>query len=82
MRLESPQQGKSAEALKDGGVNSLVAKIEDVLCISMSFPDVGAPYGIKANGALITMEHPEHIYASLRIHEAAQLHLKKTQKKN
>jgi len=36
----------------------------------MDFPDVGSPYGVLANNSLITMEHPEHIYAALRIHHS------------
>ena len=74
VRTESPQQGKSAEALKEG-VDKLVAKIESSVNTSMNFPDVGAPYGIKGNGSLITMEHPEHFYVALRIHQAVQLYL-------
>ncbi len=74
VRTESPQQGKSAEALKEG-VDQLVAKIESSVNTSMNFPDVGAPYGIKGNGSLITMEHPEHFYVALRIHQAVQLYL-------
>ena len=74
VRTESPQQGKSAEALKEG-IDQLVAKIESAVNTSMNFPDVGAPYGIKGNGSLITMEHPEHFYVALRIHHAVQLYL-------
>ncbi len=42
----------------------------------MSFPDIGAPYGIKAANSLITMEHPEHLYVALRINQAIRDYLK------
>lgn len=74
VRAESTQQGVKAYGLKDG-LDAVVAKIEDVLGVSMAFPDVGAPYGVKANGALITMEHPEHVYVALRIHNAIRDYL-------
>lgn len=74
VRAESTQQGVKAYGLKDG-LAAVVAKIENALGISMDFPDVGAPYGVKANRALITMEHPEHIYVALRIHNAIRDYL-------
>ena len=74
VRAESTQQGVKAYGLKDG-LAAVVAKIENALGISMDFPDVGAPYGVKANRALITMEHPEHIYVALRIHDAIRDYL-------
>ncbi|SVE22782.1 uncharacterized protein METZ01_LOCUS475636, partial [marine metagenome] len=57
VRTESPQQGMSAEGLRNG-IDELVQKIENVVNTSMDFPDIGSPYGIVANGSLITMEHP------------------------
>ena len=66
VRKESPQQGRIASTLNEN-LDSLVKKIESHLKTSMNFPDVGAPYGIMANGSLIALEHPEHIYASLRL---------------
>ncbi|MBT6716887.1 MAG: putative sugar O-methyltransferase [Nitrospina sp.] len=69
VRNESPQQGRIAPTLNEN-LDSLVKNIESHLKISMNFPDVGAPYGILANGSLIAMEHPEHIYAALRLHHA------------
>lgn len=66
VRTESTQQGIKGHALQDG-LDAVVAKIEKSIGISMDFPDIGASYGIKANDSLITMEHPEHLYVSLRI---------------
>ncbi len=83
VRTESPQQGLIAEGLQEG-VNALVAKIENVLSISIDFPDIGAPYGVQATNALITMEQPEHIYVALRISKAIQNYVaeKKTSRLN
>lgn len=75
VRNESTQQGVKGYALKDG-LDTVVAKIEKTIGISMDFPDIGAPYGVKANNSLITMEHPEHIYVALRISEAIRDYLK------
>lgn len=75
VRSESNEQGIKAYALKDG-IDALVAKIEIAIGIPMDFPDIGAPYGIKANNSLVTMEHPEHIYVALRINHAVQNYLK------
>ena len=69
VRNESPQQGRIAVAL-NGNLGVLVKEIENYLGSSIDFPDVGSPYGILANNSLITMEHPEHIYAALRIHHS------------
>lgn len=75
IRTESTQQGEVAHFLKEG-VDSIVAKIEENVGISISFPDIGAPYGIKAANSLITMEHPEHLYVALRIGQAIKDYLK------
>ncbi len=69
VRNESPQQGVKGYALREG-LDALVAKIEKAIGIPIDFPDIGAPYGIKANNSLITMEHPEHLYVALRISNA------------
>jgi hypothetical protein len=74
VRAESTQQGVKAYGLKDG-LDAVVARIEEAIGNSIDFPDVGAPYGVKANHALITMEHPEHIYVALRIHSAVRDYL-------
>lgn len=74
VRTESPQQGLVAEGLRQG-LDSIVARIEDILGISIDFPDIGAPYGVQANNVLVTMEQPEHIYVALRINEAIRDYL-------
>jgi len=74
VRAESTQQGVKVHGLKDG-LDAVVARIEEAIGMSMDFPDVGAPYGVRANKALITMEHPEHIYVALRIHNAIRDYL-------
>ena len=74
VRAESSEQGEVSYGLR-GGLDSIVANIEKQLNISMDFPDVGAPYGIRANNSLITIEHPEHIYVALRINHAIQNYL-------
>ena len=79
VRTESSQQGVKGYALKDG-FDALVSKIEESIGIAMDFPDIGAPYGVKANNSLITMEHPEHLYVALRISQAAGDYLKDREK--
>jgi hypothetical protein len=74
VRAESTQQGVKAYGLREG-LDTVVSKIEDAIGVSMDFPDVGAPYGVQANHALITMEHPEHIYVALRIRNAIRDYL-------
>ena len=80
VRTESTQQGQKAYGLKEG-IDTVVAKIEDKIGISIEFPNIGAPYGISANNSLITMEQPEHIYVALRINEAVRDYLNKEGKK-
>lgn len=75
VRTESTQQGLKAYSLKDG-LNYVVAKIEAAIGISIDFPDIGAPYGVKTHNSLITMEHPEHLYVALRINRAIRDYLK------
>ena len=74
VRNDSPEQGKIAYELKDG-VDTIVKKTEEALGVTIGFPDVGAPYGVKINGSLITMEHPENIFVALRVQEAIKTHL-------
>jgi putative sugar O-methyltransferase len=81
VRNEHPQQGQIAQVLNKN-LDSIVKDIESCLQMSMSFPDVGSPYGITVNGSLITMEHPEHIYVSLRIHHAIKSYLVSDNPKN
>jgi hypothetical protein len=75
VRTESSQQGVKRHGLA-GGLDSVVAKIEKTIGIAMDFPDIGAPYGVRANNSLITMEHPEHLYVALRINHAVRDYLR------
>lgn len=79
VRTESTQQGVKGYGLRDG-LDAVVAKIETAIGIPMDFPDIGAPYGVKANNSLITMEHPEHLYVALRISHVVQDYLKDREK--
>ncbi len=74
-RTESSQQGVKAFALKDG-LQALIEKIEKNIGMTVGFPDIGAPYGIRINGTLLTMEHPEHLYVALRLSRAVRYFLK------
>ncbi|MFA5100591.1 MAG: putative sugar O-methyltransferase [Candidatus Omnitrophota bacterium] len=73
VRAESTQQGAKGYALKDG-LGAVVGMIEQKLGMPVGFPDIGAPYGVKAGKSLITMEHPEHLYVALRLGDAAGDH--------
>jgi hypothetical protein len=75
VRVENPEQRDIGLALSDG-VPALIRLIEDRLGEPVvSFPRVGSPYGFDAEGCLITMESPEHIYVGARIREAVRVHL-------
>lgn len=79
VRNESSQQGARGYGLKEG-LDTVVAKIEEAIGIPMDFPDIGSPYGVKANNSLITMEHPEHLYVALRISHVVRDYLKHKEK--
>jgi hypothetical protein len=79
IHVESPEQGAPGLAFGES-LEVLVAKIEAALGIPIGFPDVGAAYGLKIGGRLITPEAPEYIYVALRIIEAMKLHLKNEDK--
>lgn len=68
VRKESPQQGRTAQSLDN--LDSLIKNVENHLKASINFPDVGSPYGVRANNSLVTMESPEHIYVALRVYHA------------
>lgn len=59
---------ESAEALHQG-YESLIKKIEAKLGISITFPYIGSPYGIKNNEGVVMLESPDYIYVSKRITE-------------
>lgn len=72
VRAECPEQGIRGHALTEG-LEELVEKIQASLGISIGFPNVGAPYGLQIDDALITAESPEHIYAAVRADQAMRL---------
>ena len=74
VRTESTAQGEIAPVFREN-LDLIVKNIERHLKIPINFPDVGAPWGIMKNGSLVTMEHPEHIYVSLKIHLAIKTYL-------
>jgi hypothetical protein len=74
VRMENPEQGDMGYALAEG-VDSLAAKIEAALQISIDFPRVGAPFGIRAGARLIPAEAPGDIYGAVRVRDAFTLHL-------
>lgn len=74
VRLENPEQGAVAPALRDG-VDDLVVRIERRLGISLDFPDVGAAYGSLVGGRLITPETPDQIYGAARLRDVLDEHV-------
>ena len=65
-RMECPEQGEIGYAF-DGGVESLVERIERALGIRMDFPRVASSYGIVVGGRLLDMQTPGHIYSAWRL---------------
>jgi len=73
-RLESTQQGSFANYSKQNIID-IVSSIEALISNSISFPNIGSPYGIQIiDKKLITFEDLEHLYAALRIVEYINLH--------
>jgi putative sugar O-methyltransferase len=56
-------------------VEELILRIETALKMSIGFPDIGAPYGLRINDKLITMESPEHLYVAIRINDMIKMYL-------
>jgi hypothetical protein len=77
-RLENPEQGRVGLAFAEG-IDALVARTEAALGLSLDFPDVGAAYGIRAAGHLITGDTPDQIYAAARLREAMRSFLPDSQ---
>jgi hypothetical protein len=57
------------------GVGALMANIESALGVRPDFPDVGAAYGIRLAGCLITADTPDQLYAAARLRQAARVFL-------
>jgi hypothetical protein len=70
---ENPEQGEVGLAF-ERGLGDLVARIERHLRCDITFPDVGAPYGVRAGTTLIPPDWPEQIYAARRLADAMERH--------
>jgi hypothetical protein len=70
---ENPEQGGVGIAF-ERGLGDLVARIERHLGCDIAFPDVGAPYGIRAGTTLIPPDWPEQLYAAWRLADAMERH--------
>jgi len=73
-RIENPEQGSVGLAFTDG-VESLVARTEAALGVSLDFPEIGAAHGIQLAGRLIPLEAPDQIYGAARLRDAIQTYL-------
>lgn len=72
VRTESGQ-GKAGIALANG-IAPLVKNIQECLGINIGVPNVGGPYGLKADDQLITMNSPEYVHVAWRLCETAKRH--------
>lgn len=75
---ENPEQGYTGcfDPRLERAIPDLVAEIERVIGIPLSFPEVGAPYGLAVEGRLITAETPDLLYTAVRVDEAIRLHVR------
>jgi hypothetical protein len=67
---------RSPDDVFDGGLEQLVERIEKEFGCSIDFPDIGAPYGIRIGGRLITLESPELMYSAVRLDQALNTRLR------
>jgi hypothetical protein len=74
---ENPEQGYvgSFDPRLEGAIPELVAELERIIGISLSFPEIGAPYGLDVEGRLITADTPDQLYTAVRLGEAIDVHL-------
>jgi hypothetical protein len=75
--VENPEQGyvDGFDPRRGGAIAELVAELERVIGISLSFPEIGAPYGLAVEGRLITAETPDQLYTAVRLREAVGMQL-------
>jgi hypothetical protein len=73
-RCENPEQGSVGIAFMNG-VEALMENIETALGVSLDFPDIGAAYGIRMAGRLITPDAPDQVYSAARLREAIRTYL-------
>ena len=74
VQVENPEQGAVGIAFADGR-ERLVANTELKLGVSLDFPDVGATYGIRIGGRLISWDTPDQLYAAARLMEAIRTYV-------
>jgi hypothetical protein len=67
--VENPEQGAAGLAFA-GGINALVEATEDALGVPLDFPNIGAAYGLRLDGRLVTPETPDQLYGAARLREA------------
>jgi hypothetical protein len=74
---ENPEQGYMGgfDPRREREIADLVAEIERRIGVPLSFPEVGAAYGLAVDGRLITAETPDQVYTAVRLDEAIGLHL-------
>jgi hypothetical protein len=72
--VENPEQGGTGLAL-GGGLDKLVAALDEALGFRLDFPDVGGPSGLTVDGRLITPSTPDQVYAAVRLDEAIKVNL-------
>jgi hypothetical protein len=77
IRVECPEQGPVGRAFAEG-IETLPARIEGKLGISLDYPRVGAPYGITIGDRLITRETGQHLHAAVRLRDAIEAHLQRS----
>ncbi|HXC24146.1 MAG TPA: putative sugar O-methyltransferase [Solirubrobacteraceae bacterium] len=74
VQVENPEQGAVGIAFANG-CERLVANTEQRLGVSLDFPDVGATYGIRIGGRLISWDTPDQLYAAARLLEAMRTYI-------
>jgi hypothetical protein len=74
--IDGPED-RRAGALVGGDLGELLEMVDQVLGFKLDFPGVGAPFGLTADGRLITLETPEQIYAATRLDQGIDTHLGK-----
>jgi len=74
---ENPEQGYMGhfDPMCESALADLIKALERIVGARLTFPDIGAAYGLTVDGRLITPETPEQIYTAVRLAEAIGLHL-------
>jgi hypothetical protein len=67
---ETPEQGSPGRSIREAGVDGVAAAIEERLGVPLGFPDIGAPFGIRAGERVIPIDWPEQAYGAVRLRDA------------